>query len=184
MNKTTTTIEDVVNHIYSDPFFKGFSSKFYNDEFLSEELFQEFLLIVLEKKDKMIELYDNKQLNYYSYTVIRNLACNKSSTFNKNHSSLNRTELHDNFESTNDDIYQNELKGLLEEIDEFLSNKVKEDSNFWYNKELFELYFFGNESYRSLSQQTKIPITSIFNSVTTTKKLINDHFSEKYNQTI
>jgi len=181
--KNKTTIEDIINHIYEDSFYKGFSSSFHMSPYIGEEIFQEFILIILEQPiEKMIKLYDNKEFIYYSKVIIQNLVFNKYSTINKNYKqqiSLDEYEL-DIEDKESNSLDSREVDGLLKRIDTFLEDYSEKNKDFWYDKELFNMYFYEDETYRSIGKKTRIPFTSIFHSIAGTKKLIQDKFGKDY----
>lgn len=50
----------------------------------------------------------------------------------------------------------------------------------WYDKQLFELYKDTNKSFRQISLETNISVTSIFNTIKTCKKRIKTNLGEDY----
>ena len=190
------TIDTIINYIYENKrLFTNQINKHIKNQYMREEIFQEFLLIVTEKKDKMIELFEKDQMKYYCLAVIKSLICNPHTPFNKNFKVKYYPigeDLNDDDDnryipelSVEDNGYKvNELNSLIDEIDKFLVKKTKEDKDFWYHKELYELYYSKDMSYRSLSELTKIPVSSIGDSINYTKTLIRDEFGEIYNNTI
>jgi len=62
---------------------------------------------------------------------------------------------------------------LLESIDEVV------DELYWYDKELFKLYYYNGNTLHGLAQQTGISRTSIFNTIKRVKEYIKMRLDEK-----
>tara|TARA_R110002020_G_scaffold48945_1_gene139777 strand:+ start:2753 stop:3217 length:465 start_codon:yes stop_codon:yes gene_type:complete len=69
---------------------------------------------------------------------------------------------------------------IMEEYYQDLFDKIyKEVSSWhWYDEKLFKLYFLTDRSLRDIAQDTKISLTSIYNSCSNYKKIIQEKFGE------
>lgn len=84
-----TKRDDVINYLYNKQLIPKLGSTFISQLGINREDFeQELWLIILEiPEDKLIELYDKKQLDWYILSVARNQVVNDKSTFNKKYNS-------------------------------------------------------------------------------------------------
>lgn len=121
---------------------------------LHEDLFQHVLIILIEiPSDKLIQLYQANQLQWYFVKLCLNQLQGKRSEFNKLYKSQElKEELSGN--EVDEDSYDFDF-----DIKEECVNKALEQMH-WYKRDLFKLYK-ECRSYRKLSKETKIPVTSI-----------------------
>ena len=186
---TAETINDIVDYIYSETFFSGYSYSFSYDPYVGQEIFSEYLLKICEEPiEKMISLFNKKQFNYYSASIIKNMVYNKYSNINKNVINYKYNDL-ETIENTliEDDyipLHSDEVDSLINEIDLFLNDYVNKKQGFWYDAELYKLYFKEGMTYRSISDLTKIPHTSIFLSIKKVKELLAKRFGDEYAELI
>ena len=184
---TASTINQIINHISVHPFFKGYCFALTKDPFMSEELFQEFNLKICEEPiEKMLRLFNSGEFHYYSVAIIKNMIYNEYSELNKNHRN-NNLVLNDEIETSipfddESNVRTEEIERLIKDINKFLIDKTESTKGYWYNKQLFELYFNNNHTYRSIGELTKIPYTSIFHSIRITKEEIQKEFKTRYEQ--
>ncbi len=66
------------------------------------------------------------------------------------------------------------LEALYDKIDEII------DDWYWYDKKLTKLYLNTNMSMRDISKETKISLSSIFNTLTNAKEKIRKESKEEY----
>ena len=79
----------MIEQIYLDSFYRGYCNSLVYNKTKQEELFSEFILIVLElDKEKVRQLVDRKEFKYYAIAIIRGLVYNKYSDFYKNSRSI------------------------------------------------------------------------------------------------
>lgn len=181
MNKIES-IDELVEHIYEDDFFRGYAASFTMDPVVQEEIFHEFLLKVVEKKERMLELQARGEFNYYAVAIIRNLVYNKHSPLNK-HKIRDEESIRSNYY---DDVhYESEYQeGSAEEDTRILLQKVKDivDQSHWYDKEIFQMHFYKGMSYRGISKATTIPLSSIYNTVHNMQDKIRNVLGKEYSE--
>ena len=66
------------------------------------------------------------------------------------------------------------LEALYDKIDSII------DKWYWYDKKLTKLYLNTNMSMRDISKETKISLSSIFNTLTNAKEKIREESKEEY----
>ena len=71
---------------------------------------------------------------------------------------------------------------LMEREEAFsaIINKITDEVNnwYWYDKKLWEIHFYDQRSMRSISNDTRISLSSIFNTLKRCKGIIRDMFNE------
>lgn len=150
-----------------------FKSKNFNDcinkmepEHIRDDLKGEVLLIVCEwDEEKILNLYNKKELDFYVVRVILNLARSSSSPFAKKfrqpviefnqnqHIIIDNIDLPDRLEKDKKEDF------ILQVIDEV--KQGKEAGLYWYNAGILQLYIkHGN--YRAIEKETGIPFISCY----------------------
>jgi len=123
---------------------------------LQEDLKSEVFLIIAElPEDKLISLYEKKELRFYIVRVMLNLVQNSNNQFFKKYR---------NFIEFNQDIIETHQEDLT------LRVQFAVDDLHWYKKELLRLYteeFQCNA--KALSRNTGIPYMSIVRTLNITK---------------
>jgi hypothetical protein len=111
---------------------------------------------------------------------------NKYSSFNKLHGHK-VYEVFENTEDYNPALSEEDepkdcdlLDELTEDIYNFLEGRTDKLDNAWYDEKLFKMYFGKDETFRSLSDKTGIPYTSIFHNIKGTQQMIQTKFKERY----
>jgi len=196
----------MITKIYLDNFYKGYCGSLVYNKTKQEELFSEFILIVLElDQDKVKQLVDRKEFKYYAIAIIRGLVYSKYSSYNKNSRSIvEAAASYNKFDSTKVSSYNyidhdelmdehteegegepsylntKDAKKLLKKVDKLLSKGVDEDVNIWYSQKIFDVYFNEYNSFRKMSKATSIPTNSIYNSIKDTKEKIKDNLGKEY----
>ena len=85
--------------------------------------------------------------------------------------------INDNFKSSIDNDI--ELSNMEEAHKKIMDNILKEVSTWhWYDEKLFKLYFFTDKSLRNIASETKISLTSIYNSCKNYKQILIEKFGE------
>lgn len=149
-----------------------FLSKNFNDcinkmdpDYLREDLKQEIILIVCEwDDDKIINLHNRGELEFFVVRVIINQIKSNTSPFAKKYRTFNE-QLPDN--DIMDDCAEIENQQLQELKESFAVAEL--DKLPWYNKGLIQLYLkHGN--YRAIEKLTGIPFVSCYKTI---KKSLN-----------
>lgn len=110
----------------TDPVYKHYCRKIYNGRFLHEDLYQEFILIMLEKpKEQMILLTEKNKLRNYCFGVITMLfriRGRKKSLLNEITSKIDISEFNIEFESHDyngfDEVKYNKVTKILQKSSE------------------------------------------------------------------
>lgn len=183
---SASTISDIINFIYSETFFSGYSHSFSYDFFIGEEIFSEYILKVCEEPtEKMLKLFNTGCFNYYSARIIKNMVINKYSKVNKNIINFKYDELSDYKNYNQDDCDEPssiEVDELIQNIHNFLDKYEKENKGGWYDVTLFKMYYFEDNTYREMEKLTKIPSSSLFHSVTKLKNLVVESLGTDYEE--
>lgn len=92
----------------------------------------------------------------------------------------------DNFDTTKystaltysfeDQIDMDKMEAANEKIMSMIEKEIK--TWHWYDEKLFRLYYYTDKSMRDIARETKISLTSIFNSCKNYKQIIADKFGE------
>ena len=183
---SAATITDIINFVYKETFFSGYSHSFYNSSYIGNEIFSEYLLKLCEQPvDKMIDLFNRGEFNYYSARMIKNLVYYKYSKVNKEVINVKFNELDDSLTDYEYDVNNSpdsyEVDGLKSKIDVFLDEYVENNEGAWYEVMLFRMHYYEKLTFREMSRQTKIPFTSLHQSVTNVKNMVQSQFGDDYN---
>jgi RNA polymerase sigma factor (sigma-70 family) len=156
------------------------------DESLAKELVQEMYLR-LKKYIKDIDriTVDGKISSLYIYVTIRNLYYKHQNKRKKN--IVFQYKDYDSFDDSENVNYDfcSSIENDIESIDmeeahkKIMDNILKEVSTWhWYDEKLFKLYFFTDKSLRNIASETKISLTSIYNSCKNYKQILIEKFGE------
>lgn len=177
--------DKILVEVYSDVFYRAYISSLLPN--LVEEAHSELISTLAEMdEDKLIKLYNNKELKYYSIAIIRNMIFNKSSPFNKQFNQDNSLELQEAAYLVDEELadeFNDELADeLISDIWRFLEERSGYIEGAWYSEKVFKMYFKTSKSFRDLSSETKIPTSSIYHNVKSTQELIIDKFKDRYDR--
>lgn len=156
------------------------------DESLAKELVQEMYLRLNKYIDNIDRItVDGKISSLYIYVTIRNLYYKHQNKRKKNiifqykdyDSFDDGVNINDNFKSSIDNDI--ELSNMEEAHRKIMDNILKEVSTWhWYDEKLFKLYFFTDKSLRNIASETRISLTSIYNSCKNYKQILIEKFGE------
>jgi len=141
----------------------------------ARELVQEMFVRIFEYvKDPQKIMYNKDEVNtFYIYITLRNLyyanihtSCKKN-TIVHSFSSIEDVDFEGMYEDSLDSI---ETKAELEAIYERIE-KIVEDW-YWYDKGIFNLYYRNDMSMRKIARDTRISLSSIFNTLKNAKEVI------------
>ena len=177
MNRDKILIE-----VYSDHFYKGYAAS-YKPKLVDEIISELIISLTSMDEDKLISIYENKELKYYCIAIIRNMVINEKSNFNNHYGGFNN---YDDFylDSIEDNITINvsDLEDeLIADIYKFLKKRGENICGEWYNEELFKQCFKDGKNHREISKHTKIAKTSVYSNIEATKELIQTKFKDRYN---
>ena len=160
------------------------------DDFVStSEL--EYIRIYDYTKDIKKIMYNETEVNtFYIYITLRNLYYSNFAKYGKSIKTKKIylfTEMDENkfnkiYNSYFEDyeLHSNKLnkKIKLDELFDKIDKTI--DGWYWYDKKLTKLYFDSGMSMRDLSKETKISLSSIFNTLTNAKEKIRQNTKEEY----
>ena len=115
----------------------------------------------------------------YLYSSIRYQLLDKNSYiskiyFNDNFTYIDNIDVIDE-EEINDVVCESDIMFIITAITFRLNN-----ATYWFDKEIFNLYYFSQITMKELTEKTKIPTTSIFSSIQNIKNMLNlSDFEEK-----
>ena len=158
------------------------------DEHLANDLVQKMYLrmrryITDPEKIKV----DGKINSLYIYVTIKNLFYQHKNKKKKN--IFLEYKDYDAFDENNTYEYNTEMTSSYEEeidvvnmekANEIIMNNIENEIKtwHWYDEKLFRLYYFTNKSLRQIASETKISLTSIYNSCKNYKNIIEEKFGE------
>ena len=127
---------------------------------LQEDLKSEVFLILCElPEEKLIALYDRKELKFYMVRIMLNLVQNKNNSFYKKY--RNFSELN----SQEEIVIQDDSPDISKIVNKYFENL------YWYQKEILRLYTYEfNKNAKKLSISTGIPYMSIIRTLNKTKQ--------------
>jgi hypothetical protein len=133
---------------------------------LQDDLKQEVILKICEMpEEKLLSLHESKVLEFYTVRVIINEIRNPNNSFAKKYRGISE-EITNEPHSPDPDFKEREV---LEELQQVAINEIQ--NLYWYDKELL-LTYLRLGSYRAVTEYTGIPVTSIFNSLKKSMKVM------------
>jgi len=156
---------------------------------IPEDIVEDFVHEAYLRLNKYVEnpekiMYNKTDINkFYVYITIKNLW----SDYSKAKSKYVVYRI-DNYDSeytfnTSDNIIYEEVNYEKERAEASILNKINEEVeswDHWYDKKLFKLYYKTDMSMRKLAKETKISVTSIFNSCKNYKDILKSKFGEDF----
>lgn len=155
----------------------------------AKELLHECLLVLLEykekgKADKLKELNTKSILFFVSRIMVNMYHSNTSRYYYKYRKFYKHIVIGKDRDSINADkfIFNNkEGKEMIEKKLEFIDRTL--NTLYWYDRELFKLYYFGEKDGRrysltSLAKKTGISRNSIFNTIKNVKETIKNKLKD------
>tara|TARA_R100001510_G_scaffold28994_1_gene25656 strand:+ start:975 stop:1559 length:585 start_codon:yes stop_codon:yes gene_type:complete len=158
------------------------------DEHLANDLVQKMYLrmrryITDPEKIKV----DGKINSLYIYVTIKNLFYQHKNKKKKNifleYKDYDAFDDNNTYEHNTDmtSSYEEEIDvANMEKANEIIMNNIENEIKtwHWYDEKLFRLYYFTNKSLRQIASETKISLTSIYNSCKNYKNIIEEKFGE------
>ena len=149
---------------------------------LANDLVQDMYIRLYKYVDDPDKIIKNDEVNpFFVYVTLRNLFYDhlkfKKRQVNKNYADAESIWLlSPSAESTakkqKDDSMEKAYLKILDSIDEEVSTWH------WYDQKLFKLYYYTNQSLRNIAEDTKISLTSIYNSCKNYKEILKEKFGE------
>ena len=183
-------ILDILSNKHQDWFNMAKSFGLSNDD--ANEIVQEMYIRIYDyTKDIKKIMYNKTEVNtFYIYITLRNLYYSNFAKYGKSIKTRKIflfTEMDDNsikkvynnyFEDYESYMQTVSKKKSLDKLHEKIEQTI--DSWYWYDKKLTKLYFDSGMSMRDLSKETKISLSSIFNTLTNAKEKIRQNTKEEY----
>lgn len=142
----------------------------------SDELFQEIMIQLLTKPEKMEQLSDEQKI-YYFIRVVQNNWHSSTSPFQYHRQKNKQRHVPYNSwlgESLLDEEYEENTPDM-----EWVYDKVNKMD--WFDRDLFKLWIELG-TYTKLSKQTTIPINSVGKYIKKTTKILNDLWDKNINK--
>tara|TARA_Y100000592_G_scaffold23342_2_gene36246 strand:- start:2896 stop:3420 length:525 start_codon:yes stop_codon:yes gene_type:complete len=158
----------------------------------ANEIVQEMYVRIYEyTKDIKKIMYNETEVNtFYIYITLRNLYYSNFAKYGKSIKTKKIflfTEMDDNSIKKVYNNYYEDYELYMQNVNkkkrlDTLFTKIEQtiDSWYWYDKKLTKLYFDSGMSMRDLSKETKISLSSIFNTLTNAKEKIRQNTKEEY----
>jgi RNA polymerase sigma factor (sigma-70 family) len=149
-----------------------------SDEDANELVQQMYIRISDYVKDVSKIMYNDTEVNtYYVYITLRNLYLSDFHKANKRTSYI---------EDLPEDIVDYRIDNIkIEEEKEYFDRVIDKVESivekwYWYDKKVFNIHFYEEMSMRKISKETKISLSSIFNTLSNGKKKIKSQAIEDY----
>lgn len=139
---------------------------------LTDDLFQHCIEVLLTDKDqeKIQKMIDASQLHYYFTAIlIRNY---HSSTSRFHYIYRKGSDIISDKDVYGIDVPEEEFDALKEAKISFIEEEIQKLD--WYSREMVKLHFYEGMSFRKISELTKIPKTSCWNTIQDIKNKIKD----------
>ena len=152
------------------------------NNFLADDLVQEMYLRLNKYVDKPEKILKNGEINpYFIYITLRNLFYDyKRKEREENPKNFTDTEdgflLNSFIQDPEQDRHNEAMEIAYERIYNSIDNEVS--TWHWYDQKLFKLYYYSNKSLRDIAKDTKISLTSIYNSCKNYRRIIEQKFKE------
>jgi len=163
------------------------------DKNVIDEVIQEFYLYILQMNpDTLKGIYEKdgeKGLIKYAAVVIRRSLQSKNSPyyykFKKYYTRIDETSSTSTYDITENGELTNpkNLYNIPEEVNTFKYKKLEEidlllDSIYWYDRELFKLYYYEDNTLDSLAKKTGISRNSLFTTIDNVRQLLKDKLND------
>lgn len=123
-------------------------------------------------------MYNETEVNtYYVYVTLRNLYL---SQFHK----IDKRMVY-SYDLPTDQVDYQSCRIKIEEEKEFFDQVIEKidgivDDWYWYDKKVFNIHFYNEMSMRKIAKETKISLSSIFNTLTNGKSKIKEGALKEY----
>ena len=145
----------------------------------SNELVQSMYIRLVKYVDADSEriMYTKDEVNtYYVYVTLRNLFLSNA------HSYKSDCDLDDTSKSSQKAYISQDLDLIFEQAHKVLFEKIDAIVNewYWYDKKLWGIHFYDKVSMRGIAADTKISLSSIFNTLKNGKEKVRNEVSKEY----
>ena len=145
----------------------------------SNELVQSMYIRLVKYVDADSEriMYTKDEVNtYYVYVTLRNLFLSNA------HSYKSDCDLDDTSKSSQKAYISQDLDLIFEQAHKVLFEKIDAIVNewYWYDKKLWGIHFYDKVSMRGIAADTKISLSSIFNTLKNGKEKVRNQVGKEY----
>jgi len=158
----------------------------------AEDFYQDLFIILSTKKDSLLKIaMDERDMLKYVTGIIRNNLISKNSPYYYKY-------IRDQWGAYNEEIdfrvvedntakYEllNEINNDMQLLDlaikEYLIDREKLNKKLWYDNKVMDMYYNQDMTFRELSKKTDIPVSSLFYTVTESRKDIIIRFDVEIN---
>lgn len=152
------------------------------DVHLANDIVQDMYLRLnryIDNPEKIIK--DGEVNSYFIYITLRNLFYDakksQKTEISKDYSNAESINILSYLAEVPEETKENDLMeeayfNIFEAIDKEVSTWH------WYDQKLFKLYYYTNQSLRDIASDTKISLTSIYNSCKNYRRIIEEKFGE------
>ena len=145
----------------------------------SNELVQLMYIRLVKYVDADSEriMYTKDEVNtYYVYVTLRNLFLSNA------HSYKSDCDLDDTSKSSQKAYISQDLDLIFEQAHKVLFDKIDAivDEWYWYDKKLWGIHFYDKVSMRGIAADTKISLSSIFNTLKNGKEKVRNQVGKEY----
>ena len=145
----------------------------------SNELVQSMYIRLVKYVDADSEriMYTKDEVNtYYVYVTLRNLFLSNA------HSYKSDCDLDDTSKSAQKAYISQDLDLIFEQAHKVLFEKIDAIVNewYWYDKKLWGIHFYDKVSMRGIAADTKISLSSIFNTLKNGKEKVRNQVGKEY----
>jgi len=183
--KSATTKYHGITHMYTgETFIRDIIANLSTDKYLKDELAAETYMALQEMPDeKFLYLFNNNQIRFYCYGMIKNQIRSTTSKFYRSH--LRPQKVEDAFDAAVHIKSLYEHSTDKEEMVAIIDEAV--DRLDFYRKELFKLYYYANMSYGEISDYTakknaqlRIPKSSIWSAIKSAREEVVIYLKKNY----
>ena len=164
------TIHNYIEQNYEE--LKTITRKITKNNELAEELYHFCLMILLEyNEDKINEIIKKGHMKYFFVSILTNQWVSSTSPFFKQYKKYNFDYDDKILEYYDEDVYDHEIDDKIK----FIEEKLQDEH--WYVQRVLDLK--KEMSYGQISQLTKIPRSSLFNTIKKFReKIIKEYVSK------
>jgi hypothetical protein len=152
---------------------KKLTLKMCSDRDTCIDLFHDILL-QCETNPTFTGLTEDQQ-RYYFVGIVRRQVYSTNSSYYRMHKKYNFTELKDTDDMVDVDYVETPDMTWVKKV---LNDELEKNPDFWYNKQLFELYLDKGGVIEKVYQQTRIPRYSIKDTINEMKKWLKQKWQE------
>ena len=174
---------DIILKIYKNSLFRSYAAKLCPR--LVEEILSEMQMSLLKMNEqRLIDLYESKDLDRYVIAIIYNMVVNPQSPLNKvyseNHIIIDNIYSDIDIIESEDIFISDESLQLIEDMKAFINKRALINESEAYNSMVFSRSFFGGETFQEISDSVGVTKTSVFNTVKEVKQVVNTKFKDRY----